>query len=265
MAANGRVDGGHQALAWRVRPAAPVAAVLVLHGGEVVSEARPGPVNLPGLRMTGFVRAVARATAGEGVAVGVVRYRHRGWNGERADAARDTEAALHDLAEELGPVPTVLVGHSMGGRAALRAAGHPCVTGVVALAPWCPADDPHEQLKGRQLLTLHGDRDRITDPADTRRFAARARTAGARVAGYTVHGSGHALLRRASDWHRATAGLTGALLGLRPLPATAADAFALEQDAPGGLELPLPRRISAPPPSPYRVSTSSALSSSLTK
>ncbi|WP_425557693.1 alpha/beta fold hydrolase [Kitasatospora cystarginea] len=264
MAVSGSAVGGHQALAWRVRPAAPVAAVLVLHGGEVASEARPGPVNLPGLRMTGFVRAVARATAGDEVAVGVVRYRYRGWNGERADAVRDTTAALHDLAEELGPVPTVLIGHSMGGRAALHAAGHPCVTGVVALAPWCPADDPHEQLKDRQLIALHGDRDRVTAPADTLRFAARARSAGARVAGYTVHGSGHALLRRASDWHRATAGLAGALLGLRPLPAAAADAFALDQDASGGLELPLPRRISEPPPS-YRVSTSSSLSASLTK
>ncbi|WP_082119342.1 alpha/beta hydrolase [Saccharothrix sp. ST-888] len=248
MAASRSGANGHQALAWRVRPTAPVAAVLVLHGGEVANEARPGPVNLPGLRMNGFVRAVAGATAGAQVAVGVVRYRHRGWNGERADAARDTTAALYDVSEELGLVPTVLIGHSMGGRAALRAAGHPCVTGVVALAPWCPMEDPYEHLKGCQLLTLHGDRDRTTDPADTLRFARRARAAGAEVAGYTVHGSGHTLLRRASDWHRATAGLTGALLGLRPMPIDAATALALRQDAPGGLELPLPRRISVPPP-----------------
>ncbi|WP_082598445.1 alpha/beta hydrolase [Kitasatospora sp. Root107] len=231
---------GHQALAWRGATEGAEAAVLVLHGGQVASERRPGPVNLPGLRMQGFAHAVARETAGTGIAVGSVRYRYRGWNGDRADAARDATAALCDLAEELGPVPTVLVGHSMGGRAALRAAGHPCVTGVIALAPWCPADDPVHQLKGRTVLTLHGDRDRITEPEATRVLAARAREAGARVAGYTVHGSGHALLRRSADWHRAAAELTAGLLGLRPLPAEVTGALALGTADSGGLELTLP-------------------------
>ncbi|GAA2153143.1 alpha/beta hydrolase [Kitasatospora kazusensis] len=236
---------GHQVLEWRVRPEAPVAAVLVLHGGQVTSERSPGPVNLPGLRMLGFVRAIARETAGARVAVGTVRYRYRGWNGSRADAARDTGAALSDLAEELGHVPTVLVGHSMGGRAALRTAGHPSVTGVIALAPWCPDGEPYAQLKGSTLLTLHGDRDRVTDPEATRRFAAQARTAGARVAGYTVSGDGHALLRRSADWHRATARLTGGLLGLRPLPAEVAAALALGEAESGGLDLRLPGRREA--------------------
>ncbi|MFJ5117510.1 alpha/beta hydrolase [Kitasatospora sp. NPDC088548] len=231
---------GHRALVWRVRPERPAAAVLVLHGGEEHSLARPGPLNLPGLRMHGFVRAVRRETAGAGVAIGTVRYRHRGWNGERADAARDTLAALDDLAGQLGPVPTVLVGHSMGGRAALRAAGHPNVTGVVALAPWCPAEDPCEQLAGRDVLMLHGDRDKVTSPADTRRFAARGRTAGARVCGYTVVGSGHALLQRLGDWHRATARLASGLLGVHDLPAAATAAFTLPPGTTDALGVPLP-------------------------
>ncbi|MBB4951319.1 dienelactone hydrolase [Kitasatospora gansuensis] len=231
---------GHRALAWRGATEGAVAAVLVLHGGQIASERRPGPVNLPGLRMQGFARAVARETAGTRVAVGSVRYRYRGWNGEQADAARDATAALCDLAEELGPVPTVLVGHSMGGRAALRAAGHPCVTGVIALAPWCPPEDPVAQLRDRTVLTLHGDRDRVTEPEATRDLAARAREAGARVAGYTVHGSGHALLRRSADWHRAAADLTAGLLGLRPLPAEVAEALALGTADAGGLGLTLP-------------------------
>ncbi|MFJ1704800.1 alpha/beta hydrolase [Kitasatospora sp. NPDC088346] len=231
--------GGHQALAWQVRPASPSAAVLVLHGGQVAGLRAPGPVNLPGLRMRGFTCAVERATAGAGVAVGTVRYRCRGWNGDRADAARDTLAALSDLAEELGPVPTVLIGHSMGGRAALRAAGHPCVTGVVALAPWCPEDEPCEHLADRRLLMLHGDRDRVTAPADTLLFAGRARAAGAQVAGYRVEGSGHTLLRRAGDWHRAAARLTAGLLGLDVLPAEVAAALALRSPLEGGLQLPL--------------------------
>ncbi|MCX5214329.1 alpha/beta hydrolase [Kitasatospora sp. NBC_00240] len=230
---------GHQALVWRVLPEQPSAAVLVLHGGQEHSLAKPGPLNLPGLRMQGFIRAIKRETAAADVAIGVVRYRHRGWNGAQADAARDTAAALNDLAEELGHVPTVLVGHSMGGRAALRSAGHPNVTGVVALAPWCPQDDPCAQLEGRDVVLLHGDRDRVTKPGDTRLLAARARAAGAQVCGYTVTGSGHTLLKRAGDWHRATARLTAGLLGLRDLPAEAAAALALNGAAPGGLDLPL--------------------------
>lgn len=246
----GRESGatGHRALVWRELPERPAAAVLVLHGGREHGLGRPGPVNLPGLRMTGFVRALRRETAGAGVAIGTVRYRHQGWNGERADAARDTRAALGDLAEELGHVPTLLVGHSMGGRAALRAAGHPNVTGVVALAPWCPAEDPCEQLAGRSVLMLHGDRDKVTGPADTRALAARARSAGAGVCGYTVVGSGHALLRRSGDWHRATARLCTGLLGLRDLPAEVGAALALPAGSRDALALPLPAQPRTAPP-----------------
>ncbi|MFE7190235.1 alpha/beta hydrolase [Kitasatospora sp. NPDC057541] len=253
MSDNRTGGGGHRALAWQGRPQRPGAAVLVLHGGQEHNLARPGPLNLAGLRMAGFVRALRRETAGAEVAVGTVRYRHRGWNGERADAARDAVAALDDLAEELGPVPTVLVGHSMGGRAALRAAGHPTVTGVVALAPWCPAEDPCEQLAGRDVLMLHGDLDRVTSPADTRAFAARGRAAGARVCGYTVAGTGHTLMRRIGDWHRATARLSAGLLGLRELPPEAAAALALPAGSDASLALPLPAHPrTAPHRSPAR-------------
>ncbi len=232
----------HHALRWRVRPSAARAAVLVLHGGEEHNLARPRPLNLPLLRMHGFLRALTRATAGTDIALGTVRYRHRGWNGARADAAQDALTALDELAANLGPVPTVLVGHSMGGRAALRAGGHPAVTGLVALAPWCPAEDPCDHLAGRDVLLLHGDRDTVTPPADTRAFAARSRAAGARVCGYTVTGSGHAMLQRIPDWHRATTRLTTALLGLHPLPAEAASALALPPTSPEALTLTLPRQ-----------------------
>ncbi|MER7756066.1 alpha/beta fold hydrolase [Kitasatospora sp. NPDC097643] len=238
----GAAGAGHRALRWRVRPERPGAAVLVLHGGEEHNLSRPGPVNLPLLRMHGFLRALARDTAGAEVAIGTVRYRHRGWNGPRADAARDALAALDDLAEELGRVPTVLIGHSMGGRAALRAGGHPNVTGLVALAPWCPPEDPCEQLAGRDVLLLHGDRDKVTPPAETHAFAARSRAAGARVCGYTVTGSGHAMLQRIPDWHRAATRLASGLLGLRDLPAETAEAFALPTASAEALTVPLPRQ-----------------------
>lgn len=243
----------HRALHLRVRPERARAAVLVLHGGEEHNLARPGRLNLPLLRMRGFLPGLARATAEAGVAIGTVRYRHRGWNGERADPARDTTAALDELTALLGPVPTVLLGHSMGGRAALRAGGHPSVTGVIALAPWCPAEDPCDQLAGRDVLMLHGDRDTVTGPADTRAFAARSRAAGARVCGYTVTGSGHAMLQRIPDWHRATTRLAAALLGLHPLPAETASALALPPASVEALTLPLPsqpRRAPVHPANP---------------
>jgi len=242
-------ETAHRALSWRVRPPAPDAAVLVLHGGR---EFGPEPVpalNLPGLRMRPFARAVERAVqhggdgaAGRSLAVGTVHYRCRGWNGERADAARDAEAALAELAETLGPVPTVLIGHSMGGRAALRAAAHPCVQGVVALAPWCPRDEPTEHLRGRSVVMLHGDRDRVTPPADTDLFALRARDHGARVAGYRVFGSGHTLMRRAGDWHRTAAGLALAVLGLTALPEEIGAALAVGAGVSDGVCIPLASR-----------------------
>ncbi|MFD4661235.1 alpha/beta hydrolase [Kitasatospora sp. NPDC058444] len=244
---------GHRALHWQVRPEAARGAVLVLHGGEEHNFARPGRLNLPLLRMHGFLRGLTRATADAGIAIGTVRYRHRGWNGERADAARDATAALDELTALLGPVPTVLVGHSMGGRAALQAGGHPAVTGLVALAPWCPAEDPCEQLAGRDVLMLHGDRDTVTPPADTRAFAARSRAAGARVCGYTVTGSGHAMLQRIPDWHRATTRLTTALLGLHPLPAETASALTLPAASREALTLALPRQPRRAPALPANV------------
>ncbi|WP_051966823.1 alpha/beta fold hydrolase [Kitasatospora mediocidica] len=235
------------AVTWRVRPAEPRAVVLVLHGGQVESTAPARAWHLAVVRMHGFVRSVARETAGNEVAVGLLRYRYRGWNGDRAHAAADVRAALDAVAAAHGPVPVVLVGHSMGGRAALRAAGHPSVTGVVALAPWCPPEDPCEQLAGRRLVALHGDRDRVTDPAQTRSLAARARAAGASVAAIEVTGASHGMLQRSADWHRAAARLAAALLDLRELPEPVARAMALGGADPGGLRLPLPTFEQWPP------------------
>ncbi len=232
---------------WRVRPDRARAAVLVLHGGQEASTAPTRSWQPAAVRMYPYLRWEARATAAGAAAVGLVRYRYRGWNGERADAARDVAAALDAVAAELGPVPVVLVGHSMGGRAALRAAGHRSVSAVVALAPWCPPQDPCEQLAGRTLVTLHGSRDRVTDPAETRAFAARARAAGAAVAAIEVAGADHGMLRHSADWHRTTALLTAGLLGLRGLPEQVAAALALGEAEPGGLWLPVPDRAAWPP------------------
>ena len=168
-------------------------------------------------------RAVTAQLPHQDVLVAQVRYRVRGWNGDRADAAHDTLRALDALAELTGPVPTVLLGHSMGGRAALRAAGHPLVTGVVALAPWWPPGEPVEQAAGRHVVALHGERDHVTSPAETAECVRRAREAGATRAGMAVIAGGdHGMLRRHGLWHDMTAALVAHLLD------------------PGGLADPLP-------------------------
>jgi predicted esterase len=222
------------------RPAdRPEAAVLVLHGGAEHGMRRPGRLNAPSWRMRPFVKALDGAAGPRALLVAEARYRYRGWNGERADAARDALAAMAELAKLTGDVPTVLVGHSMGGRAALRAAGADGVAGVVALAPWCPPGEPVEHLAGRRLVFVHARADRITSPAESLAMAGRARSAGAQVCRYELAGGDHAMLREASVWHSLTADSVGALLGFAPLPAETAAAFGLPATSTEGLALPV--------------------------
>ncbi|MFD4941506.1 serine aminopeptidase domain-containing protein [Streptomyces sp. NPDC058239] len=214
----------------------PSAAVYLLHGGAEtgLGPPPPGPLNLPAVRMRPFARAIAAAT-GDGatdVLVRSARYTHRGWNGSREDPFHDVVRALDALHREAGEIPVVLVGHSMGARAALRAAGHPLVRGVVGLAPWCPADDPVTQLGGRDVVLLHSTRDRITSPRASQSFTGRARRAGARACLVAIRRSDHAMLRRARTWHALTTRIATGLLGLAPLPESVATALRLPSDAP---------------------------------
>ncbi|MEV0737937.1 alpha/beta family hydrolase [Streptomyces sp. NPDC050549] len=193
-------------------PARPRAAVLVLHGGQEASSRPARPWQLAALRMGPFVRAMSGALPDGDVLLARTRYRVRGWNGERADPVRDTHRALDELAELAGPVPTLLLGHSMGGRAALRAAGHPQVCGVVALAPWWPPGEPVEQTAGRYVVCLHGDRDHVTSPADSADCVHRARATATRAGMALVGGGDHAMLRRHRLWHDTAAALVAHLL-----------------------------------------------------
>ncbi|MEY9844658.1 putative esterase [Streptacidiphilus sp. BW17] len=228
-------------LVWRERPARPGAVLLAMHGGEEHDERPPSWLNPPIQRLRPFERAVRRAPFGETIGVAEVRYRHRGWNGTRADAAVDAEAALGELTRQIGPdVPVVLLGHSMGGRAALRGGGHPSVAGIVALAPWCPHGEPVEQLADRRIVIIHSDVDRTTPPGESLDLARRARAAGASVARCVIPGSDHAMLRRANAWHRLTALTVGGLLGHWPLPDPVVKALARSGDEPEGLDLALP-------------------------
>lgn len=201
-------------------PQAPGALVLMLHGGRARGLGAPTPLNLPSRRLRPFVGTIERATAELPAVVAQVRYRCRGWNGRRADPARDAQAALDTLLARYGELPVVLVGHSMGGRAALRIAGHAAVRGVVALAPWCPEYEPTAQLAGKPAVLLHSDQDRMTDPRESWAFVERAKADGARAHGVEITGSDHALLRRSAVWHDYVGRLVAAMLSPAGLDVT---------------------------------------------
>jgi dienelactone hydrolase len=107
----------------------------------------------------------------------------------------------------------VLVGHSMGARAAIRAAGHPAVSAVAGLAPWLPPGEPAAQLAGRRVLLAHGTADSITSPAETWAFLGQARTV-TEVAAVEVRDGDHPMLRRARLWHAIAAEFARSALGM---------------------------------------------------
>ncbi|MER5429710.1 prolyl oligopeptidase family serine peptidase [Streptomyces sp. NPDC002588] len=179
-------------------PTAVSGVVLLLPGGEEVSDRRPSPM-WAAASVRGLGRRLARTGREEGLATHVVHYRYRGWNGGAARLAADAAWAADEAVRRYGDVPVCLAGVGMGGRAALRAAGHEAVTCVLALAPWLPQDDvaappePVKQLVGRRVMVVHGTHDERSDPESSFRLAARAKKANRDVCRFEVHTDGHGL------------------------------------------------------------------------
>jgi hypothetical protein len=187
--------------------------IVVAHGGKSVSSEPTTAVQPAVLRMVPLARAIRRALRGSGAVVFRPRFQLRGWNGEQALPVRDLNRILDDIGRRFGPVPVVLVGHSMGARAAMRVAGHPVVSAVAGLAPWLPPGEPVRQLAGRRVLLVHGSADGITRPEDTWAYAERARSV-AEVMAVEIRNGDHAMLRRAGLWHSVAAEFVCSVLRL---------------------------------------------------
>lgn len=194
----------------------PVTAVaLVLHGGRATSERRGRPWQLAALRMLPFARSLHAAAGSSGLTVWRLRYRYRGWNGDAADPVPDARWALDEVRRRHGDVPVVLVGHSLGGRVAVRVADDRSVVAVAALAPWVTENETSAGFVGRSLVVAHGNIDRMTDPDASYRLAFEARQVSDRVARFELVGDRHAMLRRAADWHDLVTRFALSELGIR--------------------------------------------------
>ena len=187
--------------------------VLVAHGGQASSTAPTSALQPAVLRMIPVAVAIRQALRGSGAVVQRPRFRVRGWNGAQASPVRDLNEALDAIMAEFGPVPVVLIGHSMGARAAVRAAGHPAVSAVAGLAPWLPPGEPAGQLAGRRVMLAHGTADGITSPAETWAFLQQARAV-TEVAAVELRDGDHPMLRRARLWHAIAAEFARAALGM---------------------------------------------------
>jgi dienelactone hydrolase len=134
-----------------------------------------------------------------------VKFRIKSWN--RLDmCAEDTGAAI-ERAVAGGARKVLLLGFSMGGAVAIKAAGHPAVTTVLGLAPWIPDRLRLDPLRGRRLVVIHGALDRYlpgipgVSPGSSRRGFERAVAAGVDGTYTVLQGAIHPIALR-GPWGR---------------------------------------------------------------
>jgi len=176
------------------------AVVLLLHGGRENHLSRVQAFDPAVLRLIPFGRSVVRAGGGR-IALASLRYAVRGWNGDTESPLPDARWALDQIRERFDNVPVGLVGHSMGGRVALRVGDHKTVRSVAALAPWLPPGEPIPALDDRTVLLAHGTADRTTDPRATAQLAEKLRDEGVEVEQHEFIGGRHSMLFPAGVWH----------------------------------------------------------------
>lgn len=218
MTGTARTSGAAPDLVVRPARGETTAVALLLPGGRADSFEPAGVRQLAAVRMLPIARALARRGGDQGLAVWTVRYRFRGWNGEQMSPVADTRWALDEVRRRHGDVPVVLVGHSMGGRTAMRAADDASVRAALGLAPWLPDGEPVEHVRDRVVLIAHGNIDTVTSPRAARRFARRAEPVAAKVGFMTVCGDMHAMVFRWRAWHRLTTNFVLGVLEIAPMP-----------------------------------------------
>jgi dienelactone hydrolase len=136
------------------------------------------------------------------LAFGEVKYRIKSW--KRLDLC--AEDALAAIAEVDAP-HTLLLGFSMGGAVAIKAAGHPAVEEVVGLAPWIPDRLDLAPLDGRRLAVFHGSLDRYlpgipgVSPNNSRAGYERAKARGVEATYTIIPGALHGVAVR-GPWGR---------------------------------------------------------------
>ncbi len=187
-----------RSLVWDARPARAGVVVLVMHGGSVEGHQANRPWSHNVIRLVPFARALKHVPGP--IAVARLRFRYRGWNGADASPLADARSALADIRSRYPGVPIALIGHSMGGRAALSlAADEADVRLVVGLAPWIERGDPRPDA-GQQTILIHGDRDLICPLWGSRRTVEEMQSQGLEATLIRVARSDHAMLLRARVW-----------------------------------------------------------------
>jgi dienelactone hydrolase len=174
-------------------PRNPQGVVLVLHGGASRSDnIAVSPTQLSVLRMIPIAGRIARAGRRR-LAVYRLLNSVRGWDSHHTPV-QDARWAMAEIRRRLGAdLPVCLVGHSLGGRAALLAADEPGVVSVAALAPWVYPNDGVGGLPGRRVMIVHGSDDRIAQP-DRSAAVARNLAGHGPVSYVRVAGGKHAML-----------------------------------------------------------------------
>lgn len=178
--------------------------MLLLHGGTEDHFAPVRAFDPAVLRLIPFGRSVVRAGGGH-IMLATLRYAVRGWNGKHESPLSDARWALDGIGERFGHLPVGLVGHSMGGRVALRVADHRTVRSVAALAPWLPRGESLPSMHDRNVLLAHGTADRVTDPQKTFVLAEKLREEGVDVELHEFVRGRHAMLFPAGPWHEMVA------------------------------------------------------------
>jgi dienelactone hydrolase len=190
-------------------------AVVCVNGGQAV--------DVPGTWSASLEWLVRRlAPRFPGLAFGEVKYRIKSW--KRLDMCiEDALAAV----EGMDAPRTLLLGFSMGGAVAIKAARDPSVEEVVGLAPWIPERLDLSGLEGRKLVVFHGGLDRYlpgipgVSPKSSRAGYERAKALGVDATytlipgalhGIAVRGPGDSLvpLPRARKWARYVASAVAA-------------------------------------------------------